>query len=166
MSLSDLLISKNIISSEDSERYEKEVKESGSSLEDILIKNGITEDEIVKTKSEFLSVPFINTKGQDVPFEILERIPEETANIYKFIPLGEEDGVLIIGMVNPDNLSAREALRFLLSKSNVPFKIYLITDSEFKRMFKGYKGITSEAGKVLGDIETTIGGSLKNLPSF
>lgn len=166
MIFSDILISKNIISRETALKYEKIAKESGSSFEDVLIKNGIDEEIIMRAKSESLGVPFKRLKDINIPFDTLKYIPEETSRFYKFLPLDIQDGVLEVGMVNPDDLASREALRFIASKSNIPFKIYLISNSDFEDILKGHKGLSGEAGKVLGELEMTLSSGLKNIPGL
>lgn len=44
-------------------------------------------------------------------------IPEDSALLYEIIPLGINKGVLDVGMVNPGDIKAKEALNFL-SKQN------------------------------------------------
>jgi len=166
MSLSEILISKNIVSKEDLTEFEKQAKKENVPLEDILIKNGISEDTVVEAKSEALNIPFQKIKEINIPFEILKYVPEETSRFYKFIPLSFEEGVLNIGMVYPDNLAAREALRFIVSKSNIPFKIFVISNSDFEDVLKGHKGITGEAGKILGEFETSLSGQGETLPGL
>lgn len=166
MNLSEILVSKNLISNLDFIRYEKEAREKNLALEDVLISKGLNEDVLYAAKSEALEVPYKKIKNLNIPMEVLKQIPEDTSKFYKFLPLGVEDGVLEVGMVNPDDLSAREALRFIASKSNLPYKIYLISKFDFDDAFKGHKGITGEAGKVLGELETTISGTSKNIPGL
>lgn len=166
MIFSEFLVSKNIISYDEIPKYEKFAKDGSSSLEEILIKNGFSEEEIFQAKSEFLGIPFKQLKDIKIPFEILKYIPEETSKFYKILPLNIQDGVLEVGMVNPDDIPAREALRFITSKSNIPFKIYLILNSEFEDVLKGHKGLSGEAGKVLGELETTLSAGMKNIPGL
>lgn len=166
MNFTEILISKNIISYNDLYKYEAAAKEKQMPLDEYLISIGFNENAVLEAKSEDLNVPYRKINGSDIPFEILKHIPEETSKFYKILPLDIKDGVLEIGMVRPDDLSAREALRFITSKSNIPFKIYLISPSDFESFVKGNKGISGEAGKVLGELETTISGNVKNVPGL
>ena len=45
---------------------------------------------------------------------------------YKFVPIGLQDNVLEVGILDPDNIEARDALNFISAKINLPFKIFLI----------------------------------------
>lgn len=155
--LAEILISKKIISSEDYLKYEEEAKKNNVPIEEILLKKGVSENAIFEAKSEITGIPFRSLKDFRISFDTLKHVSEETARIHKFIPLDFIDGVLEIGMVDPEDLEAREVLRFIVSKSNTPFKIYLISPSDFEDALKEYKGLGGEARKVLGELETTLG---------
>ena len=64
---------------------------------------------------------------------MLKYIPEKSADYYKIIPLGLQDGELEIGFVNPDDMEARDAVSFIASKNQLSFKIYVISERDFKK---------------------------------
>mgnify|MGYP001569189673 CR=1 FL=1 len=51
-----------------------------------------------------------------VPYEVLKIIPEESAEHYKLAPITVTDGVLEVGMVDPDNMQGIDALNFISGK--------------------------------------------------
>lgn len=157
MSLSEILISKNIVSAENFLKYEKQAEEEQTSVLNILIKNGVPEEAVFAAKSETLGIPYKKIEDKNIPFEILKHIPEDTSRFYRFLALNFSDGALEVGMVDPEDMAAREALRFIASKSSIPYKIYLISEEDFNDVLKGHKGLSGEAGKVLGEIERGIG---------
>jgi hypothetical protein len=53
---------------------------------------------------------------KNVPFDVLRFVPEESARYYRFAPLGVADGALEVGVTDPDNLEARDALTFISAK--------------------------------------------------
>jgi type IV pilus assembly protein PilB len=59
-------------------------------------------------------------------------------------------------MVNPDDMEAREALQFIVSRLNLAFKIFLITEKDLESVLEGYKGLHGEVTKVLGELETAL----------
>lgn len=151
MNLFDILASRKIISPEEVPGLTTEVNRTGVSPEEVLRRHGITEEKILQGKSDYLNVPFKSLGGEEVPFSVLEYIPEEAAVHYRFVPLGVKDGVLEVGLVDPDNIEARDALNFISSKINLPFKIYLISENDFKRVVEVYKGVTGEMTQALSD---------------
>ena len=88
---------------------------------------------------------------------ILDYIPEESALHYKFVPLGVKDNVLEVGLVDPDNIEARDALNFISSKINLPYKIYLISEEDFENVAAVYKGLSAEVTQAISELETELG---------
>ena len=99
------------------------------------------------------NIPKRSLEGQDVPLEILQFIPEESASHYRFVPIGQKNGVLEIGITNPENLEARDALQFLAGKEGVPYKLFTISDEDFERVIGSYLSLGGEVTKALTELE-------------
>jgi len=108
---------------------------------------------LVKTRSADLKIPFIDLVGREISVEILKEIPEDAANFYKFIPLNRDKNILEVGMVNPDDLKAKEALRFITRQSGLETKIFIITPTGFKNVLKQYRTLRGEVKKALEELE-------------
>jgi type IV pilus assembly protein PilB len=156
MSILEFLADKKIIKKEEIPEILEESETSGVAVEQILIKRGVDPDEILKGKGEFLELPIRSLKNKEIPGKILEYIPEESAIHYRFVPIGIKDGVLEVGVVDPDNIEARDALNFISSKINMPFKIYLISEADFESVLTSYKGLSGEVTKALTELETEL----------
>ncbi|MDO8183686.1 MAG: GspE/PulE family protein [bacterium] len=94
--------------------------------------------------------------GQHIATEVLGLVPADAATHYQFVPVGVNDGVLEVGMVNPDDLAARDALQFIASKIDLPFKVFQISAEDFAETVKGYEGLTGEVDKALGEFEASV----------
>ncbi len=156
MNLLTLLSEKKIIDSSLIASIEEQAGSSGESIEEILVKRGIDPDQILAAKGDYFQVPTRALGDESVPYEILKYIPEESAIHYRFAPLAVRDGVLEVGVVDPDNMEALDALNFISSKANLPFKVYAITETDFGKILKMYKGLSGEVGKALGELETEL----------
>lgn len=152
----DALVAAGIVSLEKAAEARKSARSKGISVENELIASGVDENEILKAKGEALGVPTISLEGRKVPFDVLKSIPEESARHYQFVPLAVENGVVQIGMVDPDNIEAKEALNFIASRLGQPFKLFLISRKDFNQVLNEYKGISGEVTRVLGELETAI----------
>lgn len=95
-------------------------------------------------------------KDKEVPFEVLNYIPEESALHYKIVPIGVNQGVLEVGMVNPENIEAEDALNFISSSIHMPFSTFLISEEDFNKVIASYKGLTGEVTKALTDLESEL----------
>ncbi len=156
MSIVDILLNKKKIDKKQSLATLEEVRLSGESVEKVLIKQGISSDDILEAKSEYLGVPIRKLKDQNIPFDVLDYIPEESAMHYKFVPLSVQQNVLEVGVVDPDNIEARDALNFIASRVHMPFKIFLISEEDFDKAASLYKGLSGEVTQALDELETDI----------
>ncbi len=155
MSVVDILLNKNLITKDDIREIKKRTGE-GESLDLILTEMGIHPEDILTARGEFLNMPIKSLGEANVPFEALDYIPEESATHYKFVPIGLREGTLEVGIVDPDNIEARDALNFIASKSNIPYKIYLISEEDYTKVIGLYKGIGGEVSKALSELETVL----------
>lgn len=161
MNILTLLADKGILSPKQAGAFADEVRASGRGVEDILHKAGISQDEILKAKGEQYGLPIRDLGETKVPFEVLRYIPEESAIYYGLAPLSIENGVLEVGLVDPDNIEARDALNFISSKAGLPYKIFIITETDFASIVKQYRGLTGEVGKALNELESELDADTK-----
>jgi len=153
MAFIDYLAEKGVIKKSEIEEVLNSSGDAGG-VDEIFEQKKIDQKEILKLRSEYFNVPARDISGIDVSFEVLKNVPEESALYYKFIPIGFEDGVLEIGIVDPGNISAKDAIEFIASKLGVPFKLYVISYEDFKSVAEQYKGISGEVNKALTELET------------
>ncbi|MFM2383599.1 MAG: hypothetical protein RIQ72_171 [Candidatus Parcubacteria bacterium] len=154
MSFLDVLTRQSVITKDDAGFIVQEAMTSGRPIEDILRDKGVSAEAVTKAKSEYLQVPIKVLGDKEIPFDVLKYIPEESAVHYKFIPLGVTAGVLEVGIVDPDNIEARDALNFISARANMPFKMFIISDDDFSRALGYYKGLGGEVNKALTDLES------------
>ena len=155
MNLLTLLVEKKLITKSDAAALEKEVAQSGEGLEALLVKRGIDPSDLLALKGVALKVPTRTIGDEDIAFEILKYIPEESALHYRFVPLGVRDGVLEIGAVDPDNTEALDALSFISARVGMPFKVFLISELDFDKVLKMYRGLTGEVSKAISELDTS-----------
>jgi type IV pilus assembly protein PilB len=156
MNLLSLLADSGVLDRSRIPDIEAELKKTGASEESTLVKAGVSLKDILKTKGDYYGVPTRELGEKPVPFDILRYIPEESARYYNLSPLGVTDGVLEVGIVDPDNLEARDALTFISAKIGMPYKLFLITQTDFERLLQQYKGLSGEVGKALNELETEV----------
>ncbi|MGM0629407.1 MAG: GspE/PulE family protein [Patescibacteria group bacterium] len=153
MNLLDLLVEKKIINSEEAENVKLEAKKKSEAIEDILDEENFADsEEVAQAKSDYLNIPFKKIES-DIPKETLERIPEESARHYKIVPVNVSDNVLEIGAVNPDRIDVRDVLNFVSSKSDTPYKIFVISNEDFQKVLGMYKGLKGEVKEALSELE-------------
>lgn len=152
MSFLDKLAEEKIIKTSELDEINSRLSHGDTDIDDILIGKGIKEDLIVRLKSEYSNVPVRQIDIKAISFDVLKYIPEESATYYKFVPIGVTQGVLEVGLLDPDNIDTRNALQFIASKIGMPFKMFVISKSDFNGIINNYKGLTGEVTHALEDL--------------
>jgi type IV pilus assembly protein PilB len=98
--------------------------------------------------------PVRSLADSKVPYEVLKMVPEESAEHYRFAPLSFKDGTLEIGMVDPDDIRAIDALNFISRSSGTPFKVFRIDESDFAKILEMYRGLRGEVDKAVSDLQS------------
>ena len=163
MNILENLVGRNIISKGDSVKIEKQANSSGKSVEEVLSEVGVSTQIILDVKEEFYNVPSVNLDNYTVPVSVLKYISEDAAVHYKFVPIALKDGTLEVGMIDPDSIEARDAITFIVSKLNIPYKIYVIAEKDYKKVIEGYKGLSGEVNKALTELETDLDKNLEDI---
>lgn len=163
MNILENLVNKNIISKADSVKIEKQAASTSKSIEEVLEDVGVPAQTVLDIKAEFYNIPSINLSNYTVPLSVLEYISEDAASHYKFVPLSLKEGTLEVGMVDPDNIESRDALTFIVSKLNMPYKIYVISEKAYKKVVESYRGLSGEVGKALTEIKTELDQDLEDI---
>ncbi|MEK7607503.1 MAG: ATPase, T2SS/T4P/T4SS family [Patescibacteria group bacterium] len=156
MNILDILVQKKAIEKKEAVAVSEEMRLTGESIEQVLKKHGLKSRDMLEAKGEALGVPIKSLKDQTIPFDILNYIPEESAMHYRFVPLAVKQNVLEVGVVDPEDIDARDALNFIATKVNMPFKVFLISEEDFMRAIDLYKGLSGEVTHALDELETDI----------
>ncbi|MFA5746633.1 MAG: GspE/PulE family protein [Candidatus Paceibacterota bacterium] len=138
---------------------EDELLASGKREEDLILEKKLVTPEILfSAKSEVLGVPFLpDAEGLEVPNKTLALIPEDSARFYRLMPLSLKEEILEVGMVDPEDIKAKEVLLFLARQHRFSYKIFLITPGAFDILSKQYRNLREEVGAALEALETEEG---------
>ena len=159
MSLLDEFVKRKIILEGEAAAVVEQMEHQGLSLDEALIKRGLDEQSILQVRSEYLKIPIRDLKKNPSDAQVLRYVSEESASYYKFLPLSVSQGVIEIGMVDPENMEARDALQFIGSKLGMPFKIFLISRSDFTLAMQGYRGLSGEVERAVSDLNSSLSAS-------
>ena len=88
-------------------------------------------------------------KDKKISPDVLILISEEAARYYKMIPLSLAGNVLDVGLVDPDDVKAQEALNFLASRNGLVTQVFKITEDDWLSLIKQYAGLGEEVGEAL-----------------
>lgn len=127
-------------------------EEYGGDIDKALIESGVPEDKILEIKGEYLGIPVRHVNTQGMSFDVLKYISEDSATHYHFAPLELKDGVLEVGVTDPENIQAMDALQFISNKINIPFKVFLISKTDYESIAQTYRGIGTQVEEALKEL--------------
>ena len=152
MSFLEKLVEKGtIVESQIGDIKNRAKEKFGGDIDSALFEMGIEDEEILKAKGEYFSIPTKKVNAKEVSFDVLKDIPEDSARYYNFVTIDFKDGVLEVGVIDPGNIHAMDALQFISTKLGIPFKIFLISKKDYDDVLEGYKGLSSQVDEALDE---------------
>jgi len=162
MILLEELIKRGLLKGEQVPAITKVAEEKyNGNIDEALLDFNLDEEKILEVKGDIYGIPIKNIDPKTVPVSVLQLIPIEAAKIYRFVPIDLTDSFLEVGIVDPDNIQAVDALTFITAKLNKPFKLFLITTSVYNKLIERYVGDTvQEVDQALNELDTEIAGAV------
>ena len=157
------LVRNGVLSQADADFVLSRSQTEGVPLSEMLATIGITQDDIMKAQGSATGVPARTLGDTQIPYAILDHIPQESAAHYSMVPLGVVDGVLEVGMTDPGNIDAIDALNFLTRKKGLPFKVFRISEDDLKAVLTMYHSLGGEVGQALTELESELTTDEKNI---
>lgn len=143
--LLNLLIKDNLITPEQSSEIEEEAKNYKKTVEEILIEKKLIDyEDLTQEKAKVFNILYQNLANKKLDDKILSIIPIEVAENYKIICFGKTDDIIRVGVTDPNNFKAIEAVEFLAKEESLRVEYYLISDLSFNIALKQYKTLKGE----------------------
>lgn len=154
MNLLALLVDKGILSGARRAAVEADLAKK-LPLEAALKTQGVSLAEALDAAGKVYGLPSRVLGEPPAEESVFKYIPIESAQHYGFVPLKLSDGALEVGITDPDNIEALDALQFISGQAGVPYKIFLIAKQDFDRVIDAYQNLSGEVGKALSEYEIT-----------
>src|ERR1035437_1526058 len=158
MILIEELIKRGILKGDQALKAVKIAEEKyNGNVDEALLDLKIDEDKLLKAKAEIFGIPIKTVNPETVPSAVLKLIPIDAARIYQFVPISLTDSFLEVGIIDPENVQAIDALTFITAKLNKPFKLFLIATSVYNRLIDIYEGNSNpEVDQALNELDSEI----------
>lgn len=144
----EALIDSGIIRREDLEKLIVEAKSKGTPLFTYLITSGqINDEDLTKITAKITHVPYVNLSSARIDNNVLKLLPQDIAERYMAVPLGEMQHKLVVAMLDAGNV---QAVDFLSNKIGRSLKVYAASESGIRQVLKQYNS----------RLDTTFAGSL------
>lgn len=151
------LIKMKVVTEEDLGVLEQMAREEDKDFSQILLdRNLISPPDLLNLKSRLYHLPAIGLEGIDIDKEAIKEISEDVVNFYKIVPFAKENNVLKVGIVNPEDIDALEALKFIAEDKGLTLEKYVISNKDFDNIIRSYGSLTGEVGKVLESLSAEL----------
>ncbi len=122
---------------------EEQQQRPGEMLGQIAISLGlITDDQLAQALAEQMGMQVVSLSDAVIPPEVLTKITEPMAQLYRIIPLSFEDNTLTIAMCDPQKLSIIDELRSFLGYD---IKAMVCTEKEMLKALERYYSAGGES---------------------
>lgn len=130
------LVKDGVIKAEKLKEYKEQAKKSNTPLLTYLVHEDIISSEILtKTTAHVTKLPYVNLEKARIDPKTLSLLPQDIAERYMAVPLGEMQNRLVVGMLDADNV---QAVDFLSNKIGRPLKVYAASEEGIKQVLKQY----------------------------
>ena len=145
-----VLVAENAIGEDKVAEIKKFAEDEDKKIDEILVnKKYVDEDKLAQTKAKIFDLPFISLAEMELKQAVVNTIPKEVAENYRIICFERTGSRIKVGLVDPENFKALEAVDFLAKGSNLTVEHYLITPKDFKIAFKAYQSFNQELSSAL-----------------
>ncbi len=82
----------------------------------------------------------LNVLPKKISADVIDIIPEDVAKKYSMVSFEKRGDLLKVAMVNPRDINALNALRFVAEKENLEIEVYSVSQDIFEKIFGNYNG--------------------------
>ena len=154
--LGDLLIQNGIITAEQLDMTLIQQRGSGRKLgQELIAQHLVTEESLLTFLAGQLHLERIDLSQQALDPQLVLRLPESLARRYRAIPVQDRGDHYVVGMADPTDLPALDAISRAMGK---PVEMALISESQLLRILPQLYGAVSKSAELreaLGDTVTT-----------
>ena len=144
----DDLVHEGTLTADQLKTVKDKVSKEGSSVFGTLVSSKIISNEqLTKAIAKATGIPYVSLIDVEIDPKILDLLPEDVAERYMAVPLGEMQHRLVVAMLDADNV---QAVDFLSNRIGRPLKVYAASEEGIRNVLGQYPTHISE--KVGGEI--------------
>lgn len=157
MDLLSFLQAQNVITPAIQQSVTAALASGEADLETLLVNAGVDQNALRTKVAEYYEIPaYVPEKDVRIAPDVLEYIPVESAQHYGVIPLKTEEGVLLVGVNDPEDLRVKEALSFVSAKYGIPYKFTFLLKTDLAQLLRSYENLTGEVDQALTSLESEL----------
>lgn len=140
----DVLVSDGVISHLELEKFRRDAKQAKQPIVSLLVNSGrVSDEQLTKALAEVNNLPYVNLSNVHVEPKILAFLPQDVAEHYMAVPVGEIQNRLVLAMLDAGNV---QAVDFLSNKIGRDIKVYAASESGIRHILGQYSGISLQHG--------------------
>ncbi|MBI4560124.1 MAG: type II/IV secretion system protein [Candidatus Hydrogenedentes bacterium] len=125
---------------------------NGTPLHEVLVRLGhASADKVYRCLAKFCELRFVVPSKMDIPANVVAKVPARFATHYRFVPIGENNGALMIAVGDPLNSQLLDDIRLVLKRR---IEVVVATPDEIERATKVLYGVGAETvERILSETE-------------
>lgn len=147
--VTDTLVQSGMLSADKLTEAKQLALQQKKPLLSCLVKNNyITDEQLTKANATVAKMPYVNLSSAKIDSNILQLLPQDIAERYMAVPLGQMQNRIVVAMLDADNI---QAVDFLSNRIGQPLKVYVASESGIRQVLKQYdQRLDTTMGKALG----------------
>ncbi len=135
--IQDVLVTSGMLDAAKLAEASKAAKAKHQPLFGYLVKNRyITDEQLTKANATVTEMPYVNLTSAKIDPKILQLLPQDVAERYMAVPLGEMQHHLVVAMLDADNV---QAVDYLSNRTGRPLKVYVASESGIRQVLRQYE---------------------------
>ncbi len=150
MGITEVLLEKGLITPEQLAEATDLRQRDGLRLDRALVRLGhVSEDDLLNVMSEQLAMPFVDLNEHPVDVEVLRSVPARFLFNKNLVPVGRQNGSLIVATSDPFDLYALDELRL---HTGMEIDTVLAREDEIEKLIKRHFGVGGDTiNEMIGD---------------
>jgi type IV pilus assembly protein PilB len=134
--VADALVAGGMLTAERLNEAREAAKNAKEPVFSYLVKNDyISDEQLTKANATVTKVPYVNLTAARVAPKVLELLPQDIAERYMAVPLGEMQHRLVVAMLDADNV---QAVDFLSKRIGRALKVYVASEDGIRQVLRQY----------------------------
>lgn len=144
LQVQEQLVADGVITAEKMQEVVEKSKADGSPLITALLHEGHVSNEVLtQAIANVTKIPYVNLLNAKVEPAILKLIPQEVAERYMAVPLGQMNQKLVVAMLDASNV---QAVDFLANKVGRSLKVYAASEEGIRNVLSQYAADIASSG--------------------
>ncbi len=148
----DLLVERGLLKTDQAEHVKARAEKENLSIEEVVSSERLVFPEaLAQVKADLLDIPYIDLSKVSLNEEAMRDISRKAAITYRFVAFDIKEDKLLVGMEEPDDFQALEAIQFIAKRKGLKPEIYLASGSGIDAALGGSTKVEAEIGGALQD---------------